>query len=369
MRTRFAGTGGHRAVLTNTLRRVTSNRMIVQTMPTTLSPTDGSRYAQISLANIEREFPTKLDHVITDVATVASPRLLHPTFFGSFDWHSCVHAHWLLARVLKLFPRLPEAAAIRRLFDARFASENIAAELAYLDRPESRSFERTYGWAWLLKLAEELAGWRDADAYRWSRDLAPLASAFVERYVAYLPQATYPIRHGVHSNSAFGLAFALDFGRACNVSTLAEACLSKARDWYLTDRDVAARWEPSGADFLSPCLIEADLMRRVLDSHAFASWLGGFLPDIAQRAPTSLFTPAIVSDRSDPHIVHLDGLNLSRAWCWRAIGAALPAGDARSSVAFAAASAHLSAGLEGVASGAYAGDHWLATFAVLALTT
>ncbi|HEV2042459.1 MAG TPA: DUF2891 domain-containing protein [Casimicrobiaceae bacterium] len=338
-------------------------------MSATLSLPDAGRYARIALANIEREFPTKLDHVIADAAAPASPRALHPAFFGSFDWHSCVHAHWLLVRVMKLHPRLPEAAAIRSLLDVRLAAVNIDAERAYLDRPESRAFERTYGWAWFLKLAEELACWGDADAHRWSRDLAPLTSAFVQRYLAYLPDATYPIRHGVHSNSAFGLAFALDFARACDVGSLTDACLAKARQWYLPDRDAAAQWEPSGADFLSPCLIEVDLMRRVLDADAFALWLGAFLPDIERREPSSLFTPANVGDRTDPHIVHLDGLNLSRAWCWRAIATALPPGDPRSSFAAAAASAHLSAGLEGVASGEYVGDHWLATFAVLALTT
>jgi hypothetical protein len=338
-------------------------------MSSSLSPSDASHYARIALANIDREFPAKLDHVIGDTEDLASPRALHPSFFGSFDWHSCVHAHWLLARVLRLYPRMPEAAAIRTLLDARLAAANIDAERAYLERPESRSFERTYGWAWFLKLAEELACWSDSDAHRWSRDLAPLTSAFVQRYLAYLPDATYPIRHGVHSNSAFGLAFALDFARACDARSLTEMCLAKARQWYLPDRDAATQWEPSGADFLSPCLIEADLMRRVLDADAFAAWLAAFLPGIEQAEPASLFTPAIVSDRTDPYIVHLDGLNLSRAWCWRAIASALPAGDPRSEIASAAASAHLNAGLEGVASGDYAGDHWLATFAVLALTT
>jgi hypothetical protein len=280
-----------------------------------------------------------------------------------------VHAHWLLARVLKLYPRLPEAAAIRSLFETRLTSANIDAERAYLERPESHSFERTYGWAWFLKLAEELACWSDADAHRWSRDLVPLTSAFVQRYLAYLPDATYPIRHGVHSNSAFGLAFALDFARACDARSLADACLAKARQWYLADRDAAAQWEPSGADFLSPCLIEADLMRRVLDADTFPSWLASFLPGIERREPPTLFTPAVVSDRSDPYIVHLDGLNLSRSWCWSAIASALPAGDPRSELAAEAADVHLRAGLEGVGSGHYAGDHWLATFAVRVLTT
>jgi Protein of unknown function (DUF2891) len=340
-------------------------------MPVTLSPTDASRYARIALANIAREFPAKLDHVIADAeaVAVASPRALHPVFFGSFDWHSCVHAHWLLVRVLKLYPQLPEAAAIRSVFDSRLTAANIDAERAYLDRPESRSFERAYGWAWLLKLAEELACWSDSGAHRWSSALAPLASAFVQRYLVYFPDASYPIRHGVHSNSAFGLAFALDYARSCDVASLSDVCLAKARQWYLPDRGAAAQWEPSGADFLSPCLIEADLMRRVLDAEAFASWLGDFLPDIERREPMTLFTPAVVSDRTDPYIVHLDGLNLSRAWCWRAIATALPVGDPRSGVATEAANTHLSAGLEGVASGEYVGDHWLATFAVLALTT
>src|SRR5437762_6960070 len=285
-------------------------------MSSSLSLADASRYARIALANIEREFPAKLDHVIGNAADLASPHALHPAFFGCFDWHSCVHAHWLLARAMKLHPQLPEAVAIRSLFDVRLASANIDAERAYLDRPESRSFERTYGWAWLLKLAEELACWSDPNAHRWSRDLVPLASAFVQRYLAYLPDASYPIRHGVHSNSAFGLAFALDFARACDTATLAGLCETKALQWYAGDRDAPAAWEPSGTDFFSPALIEADLMRRVLRGKAFGEWLAAFLPGIERREPASLFTPATVSNRGDPFIVHLDGLNLSRAWCW-----------------------------------------------------
>ena len=338
-------------------------------MSAELTYSDASRFARLALSNIEREFPTKLDHVFSGDTETASPRVLHPAFFGSFDWHSCVHAHWLLARVLRLHPALPEADAIRRAFDSRLAPGNIDAERAYLARPESRSFERTYGWAWMLKLAEELASWSDADAHRWSSDLAPLASDFVQRYLCYLPYATYPIRHGVHSNSAFGLAFALDYARTCDAVSLAKACVATARRWYLPDRDAPAQWEPSGADFLSPSLIEAALMRRVLAADAFPAWLDAFLPHVGRREPATLFTPAVVSDRSDGYIVHLDGLNLSRAWCWRAIGASLPEGDARAAAADAAADAHLAAGLEGVASGDYAGDHWLATFAVLALTT
>lgn len=334
-----------------------------------LSLDQASRFAQIAMANVEREFPNKLDHVIADPSAIVSPRALHPAFYGSFDWHSSVHSHWLLARLLQLHPRLPAAEAIRSTLNAHLSAANIDAEVGYLLRREARSFERTYGWAWLLKLAEELACWADADAHRWARDLAPLAYAFVERLRAYLPDATYPIRHGAHSNSAFALAFALDYARACDSAILAELCLVKARQWYLADRDAPAAWEPSGADFFSPALIEADLMRRVLDLDEFAAWLADFLPGIERREPVTLFTPATVSDRSDPSIVHLDGLNLSRAWCWRAIAAALPAGDPRARVAADAADLHLQAGLAGVASGEYVGDHWLATFAVLASTT
>ncbi len=328
-----------------------------------------SKLAQLALANVEREFPNKLDHVITDAQAVAPPRALHPAFFGSFDWHSCVHAHWMLVRLLKLFPELPETAAIRATLDTNLRPENIDAEVAYLSRAESHGFERTYGWAWLLKLAEELACWRDADAHRWSRDLAPLAYTFVARYIDHLPEATYPVRHGVHSNSAFGLAFALDFARACDTATLAGLCETKALQWYAGDRDAPAAWEPSGMDFFSPALIEADLMRRVLRGKAFGEWLAAFLPGIERREPASLFTPATVSNRGDPFIVHLDGLNLSRAWCWRAIAAALPDDDPRAAIAGAAADLHREAGMAGVASGHYAGDHWLATFAVFALTT
>jgi hypothetical protein len=331
-----------------------------------LSAADAGRFARLALANIEREYPSKLDHVLASVADVASPRDLHPAFFGSFDWHSCVHAHWLLVRVLQTHPGLPEAKSIRGVLDARLAPAAIAGELAYLGRPEARTFERSYGWAWLLRLAETLSAWDDSDANRWSANLAPLAIVFADRYRSWLDLATYPIRHGMHANSAFGLAFALDYAQRCD-ETLRDLILATARRWYLRDRDAPASWEPSGSDFLSPSLMEADLMRRVLAGDDFARWLGGFLPGIEHRQPATIFSPAVVSDRSDPQIVHLDGLNLSRAWCWRAIARALPPGDARAPIAAAAADAHLASGLKGVGSGDYAGDHWLATFAALAL--
>jgi hypothetical protein len=335
---------------------------------TALSRAQASRFVRGVLVNVEREFPSKLDHVMAGPADVAVPHALHPAFFGSFDWHSCVHAHWLLVRVLKLHETIPEAAQIRATLDAHLAPANVDAEVAYLRRPESRAFERSYGWAWLLKLAKELACWSDADAHRWSRDLAPLAYEIVDRYLAWLRAAAYPIRHGVHANTAFALAFAFDYASHCDAGTLREAVAAKARDWYAADVEAPAAWEPSGADFLSPVLTEAALMRRIFDRSEFSAWLARFLPGIERREPASLFMPVAVSDRSDPYIVHLDGLNLARAWCWREIAAALPVGDVRIAIAATAADAHQEAGLCGVASGEYVGDHWLATFAVLALS-
>ena len=324
-----------------------------------------TRFAERALANIAREYPHKLDHVMASDADAVTPRLLHPAFHGSYDWHSCVHMHWLLARLRKRFPELPIRSAIDALFDRHFASDAIGVEVDYLARPESGSFERPYGWAWLLKLAAELRP--DAQCARWSRALQPLADAFAARYLDFLPRARYPLRYGVHSNSAFALAFALDYARIADDGALADACAAKARDWYAADRDAPAGWEPSGMDFLSPSLVEAELMRRVFDRSTFGEWLAAFLPGFAAAAPRALFTPADVADRTDAQLVHLDGLNLSRAWCLRGIAAALPDGDPRIAVAREAAELHVAAGWRGMASEAFVGAHWLASFAVLAL--
>lgn len=333
----------------------------------TLTTSDAIRFADIALANIVREYPAKQDHVLSGDADLLPPRALHPAFHGSFDWHSCVHMHWLLVHARRMHPELPQRAAIDALLDRNFTTANLAAECAYLGRPGTQSFERTYGWAWLLKLADELAISSDEDARGWAAVLAPLAKAFVDRYLDYLPKADYPIRYGIHPNSAFGLAFAHDYARRAGERALAVACEDKARAWFALDRDVPASFEPSGADILSPALIEAELMRRVMQAGDFAAWLGAFLPRLAEGVPASLVSPVAVSDRTDPQIVHLDGLNLSRAWCWRGIASALPAGDSRASVARLAAGRHLEAGLLGLDSDDYFGSHWLATFAALAL--
>ena len=326
-----------------------------------------STFAAIALANVAREYPNKPDHVLASAADVRTPRELHPAFYGSYDWHSCVHMHWLLARLWRRCPQLAERDAIAATFDAHLTLETIAAECAYLVRPDARSFERTYGWAWLLKLATELNEAVDPHAKRWSRALAPLAAAFVDRYRNYLPKANYPIRYGVHANSAFGVAFALDYARSIANRGLEALCVATARDWFANDVGAPAAWEPSGADFLSPVLMEANLMRRVFDADAFAVWLARFLPGISRGEPQTLFMPPVVSDRLDAQIVHLDGLSLTRAWCFRGIADALPLGDARIGRLSRAADAHLAAGLAGMADADYLGSHWLASFAALAL--
>jgi len=325
-------------------------------------------FADVALANVEREYPNKLDHVMGATHDVLAPRTLHPAFFGSFDWHSCVHMHWLLVRLRRLFPELPQRAAIEAVFDRHLTPVTIAGECAYLARPEARAFERTYGWAWLLELAHELQRAADIDARRWSRALDPLVRAVAQRYLDYLPQEIYPLRTGIHPNSAFGLLFAFEYARASGFAELEAVCIDRTRAWYLNDRDAPAGWEPSGADFLSPVLIEAQLVCRVLPAGDFAAWLGAFLPGIPAREPASLFAPAALADRSDPFAVHLDGLNFSRAWCWRAIAGALPLDDARIPIMHEAASVHIAAGDDGFSSNDYMSRHWLATFATLALT-
>ncbi|MFO1412466.1 MAG: DUF2891 domain-containing protein [Burkholderiales bacterium] len=335
--------------------------------PRRLTPQFAAALARMALANVVREYPNHPQHVLADAADLASPRTLHPAFYGSYDWHSCVHMHWLLARVRRRFPAAPEAAAIAAVFDAHLTPANVAAEAAYFARPLARTFERTYGWAWLLRLAAELAG--DATAARWADALAPLTAAIVERFHDYLPRQRFPLRQGLHPNSAFGLALALDYAAVVGDGALATRCREAALRWFAADRGAPAAWEPSGADFLSPALVEADLMRRVLDGPAFAAWLGEFLPGLADGTPASLLDPVPVDDRADPLLVHLDGLNLARAWSLRGIAGALRAADPRRGRLLAAAGAHLAAGLAGLESGEYAGEHWLATFALLALDT
>jgi hypothetical protein len=320
-------------------------------------------FARIALGHVTREYPNKLDHVLEGDADAQGPRALHPIFYGSFDWHSCVHGYWLLASLLRRFPNLPEAQQITALFADSFTEANVAGEVAYLARGASRGFERPYGWAWLLKLQAELLA---QDDKTWAGRVQPLAEAFAQRFRDFLPKAHYPIRTGVHSSTAFAFALAQDYALAAKDMALSDLFREKARAWYLADRDAAA-WEPSGDDFLSATLMEAECLRRLLPREEFLRWLEGFLPRAAQRQPQSLFAPAVVTDRSDGKIAHLDGFNFSRAWCWREIAQALPTSHPLSEVAEAAARDLMAASLPHVA-GDYMGEHWLASFALLALT-
>jgi hypothetical protein len=331
---------------------------------TTLTKDLAEKFAALALGHVSREYPHKLDHVMADAADVRGPRALHPVFFGSFDWHSCVHGYWLLARLLRRFPALDAGPAIGALFDSRITPANVEAERAYLARPESRGFERPYGWAWLLALQAELALHETGAGRRARAHLQPLAASFAQRFRDFLPLADYPVRTGVHSSTAFALRLAADYAETADAALFA-LMQAKARAWYGADRDAQA-WEPSQDDFLSPTLMEAACMRRFLPPEAFQAWLWAFLPRARDGAPAALFAPARVSDRSDGKIAHLDGLNFSRAWCWRVIAAAAPAGDALAEIARRAADAHIAASLPHVA-GDYMGEHWLATFALLAL--
>lgn len=334
----------------------------------TLDQDTASRFAKLVLQGIEREYPNKPGHVMNHADEVMNPAMLHPAFYGSFDWHSSVHGHWMLVRLLKYFPQLPEAAAIRQVLQKNLSTENIAVEVNYLKQPNRASFERTYGWAWLLKLAEELHRWNDRDGQKWSKNLAPLAQAIVERYLDFLPRQTYPIRRGVHPNTAFGIAFALDYARAVGHQPLEDLLVQRSLDYFGEDKNYPAQWEPDGDDFFSRSLIEADLMRRILPREDFAQWLHAFLPDLDKHEPQSLLEPAHVSDRTDPKIVHLDGLNLSRAWCMKGIVKALPAGDPTRNILATSAMRHTKATLPHITSGHYEGEHWLASFAVYLLT-
>lgn len=325
-----------------------------------------SRFVDLALGNLAREYPAKLDQVLGGPGDLRTPRARHPLFHGSFDWHSSVHAHWMLARLARSRPSAESRTSIRQHFARRFDARAVATELAVLAEPGASTFERPYGWAWLLALADELAAWSDPEGRRCRGLIEPLAARIRARFTGFLPRADYAVRAGTHVNSAFALVFALHHARRIGDRDLESLCLERSRHWFGTDRNAPVHWEPSGFDFLSPALAEAELMRHVFPPAEFANWLTALVPTFGRDASFPLAVPVRVADRSDPHIVHLDGLNLSRAWCWRGIAASLPATDPRRELAGASAARHLAAGLDAVATGDYSGDHWLATFAVLA---
>jgi hypothetical protein len=324
--------------------------------------TTASRYAAAGLANVAREYPNHPGHLLTGPDDLVAPSRLHPIFFGSYDWHSAVHQHWMLARLVRRFPDLPEAGTVRAWFDARVTEEAVAVEDAYVAHPARKAWERPYGWAWLVTLAAELHDWgaTDADAARWAGTLEPLAATLRDRATAWLGASPYPQRAGTHANSAFACGLLHVAATRTGHDDVTAAVADAATRWYLHDAVYPAWVEPSAADFLSPALVEADLVSRLLEPDRFAAWFHRFLPD-----PSPLTEPAVVTDRHDPQTVHLDGLNLSRAWAWQRIGRALGDDDPTADVAQVAARRHAQASLPAVLSGAYVGEHWLPTFAVL----
>jgi len=333
-----------------------------------LDSATAERFAQLALACIHREYPNKTGHhVLVSVRDARPPRELTPAFYGCFDWHSAVHGHWMLARLARLFPDAAFAAPARRGLARNLTTENLAREAEYMDAEERSSFERPYGLAWLLQLAAELAGWNDDDAQRWSTALQPPVDVAIRRLEAWLPKLSHPVRSGEHSQSAFSLALMFDYARGTSRLEFQRLLESTVRRFYLQDRDCPLGYEPSGEDFLSPCLAEADLVRRILDASEFPAWLDVFLPSVP-RDGSAWMNPARPQDPADPKLGHLDGLNLSRAWMLEGILTALPAGDPRIPSLQMTADQHAAAGLGAVTGEHYEGAHWLGTFAVYLLT-
>ncbi len=325
-------------------------------------------FAQLALQGIDREYPNKPAAVLCGPEDLKTPRAMHPAFYGCFDWHSAVHGHWLLVRLLRHFPDMAGAAEARARLAAHLTAANLSAEAAYFEPKENRGFERMYGWAWALRLVAELKAWDDSDARQWAKNIAPLERALAGLTKAYLPKPTYPLRMGVHPDTGFALGQILDYARAVGDGELEKMITTRTRTFYLADRDYPVRYEPSGEDFFSSGLNEADLMRRVLAPKEFSAWLDRFVPGLRDRDLGNWAEAAKVSDATDGRIVHLAGLNLSRAWTLCGVRSALAAGDPRRAALEAAARVHETEGLKYVFSGHYEGEHWLATFAVYHLT-
>lgn len=326
------------------------------------------RFADLALACVHREYPNKIAHVLNGDADVRPPRELTPAFCGCFDWHSAVHGHWLLARLCRLFPDAPFVAKARQALAQSLTPEHMVAEVRYLNGEGRTDFERPYGLAWLLQLALELREWDDPQARGWAKTIEPLERAAAARIKAWLPKLSHPIRAGEHSQTAFAMGLMLDWADAAGDAEMAGLLRSRSRDYYIADRGCPMDYEPSGQDFLSPCLAEADLMRRVLPPAEFAAWLGAFLPRIPTDGSAAWLDPAVVTDPTDGKLVHLDGLNLSRAWMLEGIASGLPSGDPRIPALAAAADAHCESGLRAVTDAHYEGGHWLGSFATYLVT-
>jgi DUF2891 family protein len=333
----------------------------------TLDAATAGRFAALALACVQKEYPNKITHILNSPADVRPPHELTPAFYGCYDWHSSVHGHWMLARLIREFPNAPFATAAVAALKANLTPANIAGEVAYLNATGRESFERPYGLAWLLQLAAELRESQTPNAAALSSALKPLEAAVVAQLKAWLPKLAYPIRQGEHPQTAFAFGLILDYARGTDPA-LTEIVVAKVREFHLKDRDCPIDYEPSGQDFLSPCLAEADVMRRVLPPNEFAAWLTTFLPRLPATNSDAWLPIGVVTDKTDGKLAHLDGLNLSRAWMLEGIAAGLPSGDPRRRALLAAAHTHAASGLAAVTGEEYAGGHWLGSFATY-LTT
>jgi len=331
----------------------------------TLDPIKASELAQIPLNCLQKKYPNKLNQVLGSDEDLLPPEELHPAFFGCFDWHSSVHGHWMLVKLLKLYPELQDTQKIRDLINDNLTSDHIQKEIDYFTGEHNKTFERTYGWAWLLKLAGELYGWNDQDGKSWYNHLKPLADLLVNNFQNFLPKLTYPIRTGEHPNTAFGLSLAYDYAQLTENQELVQLIVDRSMYFYFEDKGCPMNWEPNGFDFLSPCLEEANLMRKILSKEKFALWIEKFFD--SSYLTDFILQPAFVSDRSDPKIVHLDGLNFSRAWCLYGISNQLEAEEKKHFKKLG--DIHLKTSFPFISSGNYEGEHWLASFALLALTS
>lgn len=324
-------------------------------------------WGELVLKGVDTEFPTKLSLMYTDENQIRRPQSHFPAFFGCFDWHSSVHGHWVLVRLLKQYPKMENAGRLRAALTNHLTLAKLGKEAAFFARDEQKSFERMYGWAWLLRLVIELDSWDDKDAKVWRKNLAPLERVLVRRIEDYLPRLSYPIRIGQHTDTGFALGQILDYAVAMDNKPLESLVKKRASEFYGSDVAYPVHYEPSGHDFFSSCWNEADLMRRVLPQKEFEVWLSEFLPQLATQLGDGTISPVIVSDVTDPKIVHLAGLNLSRAWCLQCVAAALPEQHSLKIHLNASAKDHLNAGLQYINSGHYEGDHWLATFGLYAV--
>ncbi|WP_292889405.1 DUF2891 domain-containing protein [Nonlabens sp.] len=338
------------------------NEMVQDKIPTPqLHLEQANRLAELPLHCLETEYPNKMGHVTASPEDQKRPTVQHPVFYGCFDWHSAVHGYWSAITLIKNFPELDQREALLQKIQRNLTEENIQVEVAYLNTKDNTSFERTYGWAWLLKLQQELDSWDSAEGEKLSQMLQPLSDVVIKRYVEYLPKLNYAIRVGEHSNTAFGMAFAYDYAVHAQNEALKTTIEAKAKEFYLKDTGCPISWEPSGYDFLSPCLEEVDIMRRILPAALFHSWVKDFLPEIEKGIVD--IEIGKVSDRTDGKLVHIDGLNLSRAWVLYGLIAQYPQYSNLTEIA----DAHITNTLPNLVADDYAGGHWLGTFAIYAL--